>query len=103
LIQWLTNHVALLSHTSTEFKWTISGVSDGYEPTKKTKPVTGIYEFAGIRAANDFDGYTCWLAYKDLTITLLFHGKYDFDYKDEDTLKAFFKKIAVLIADRDNL
>lgn len=62
----------------------------------------GVYEFEGIRAANDFDGYTCWLAYKDLTITLLFHGKYDFDYKDKDTLKVFFKKIAVLIADKDN-
>ena len=71
--------------------------------TTKGNKCDGVYEFAGIRAANDFDGYTCWLAYKDLTITLLFHGKYDFDYKDEDTLKAFFKKIAVLIADRDNL
>ncbi len=62
--------------------------------------VDGVYEFDGIRAAHDFDGYTCWLSYKDLTISLLFHGKYDFDYQDEDTLKAFFKKISRLLADK---
>ncbi|MDX2319559.1 MAG: DUF3081 family protein [Moritella sp.] len=63
----------------------------------------GIYQFSGIRASYDFDGYTCWLGYQDLTITLLFHGAYHFDYKDEDTLKAFFKKVAGLLADKDNL
>ena len=31
----------------------------------------GAYEFRGIRAWHDFDGYTCWLAYNDLTITIL--------------------------------
>jgi hypothetical protein len=71
--------------------------------TTKGSKHDGVYELLGIRASHDFDGYTCWLAYKDLTITLLFHGKYDFDYQDEDTLKAFFKKISGLLADKDNL
>ena len=71
--------------------------------TTKGRKVDGVYELAGIRASYDFDGYTCWLVYKDLTITLLFHGNYDLDYQDEDTLKAFFKKIATLLADKDNL
>jgi hypothetical protein len=55
------------------------------------------YEFCGIRAWHDFDGYTCWLAYNDLTITLLFHGKFSVDYKNEDTLNAFYNKINSLI------
>ena len=25
------------------------------------------YEFVGIQAQCDFDGYTCWIAYKNLT------------------------------------
>ncbi|MGB5445974.1 MAG: DUF3081 family protein [Psychromonas sp.] len=68
--------------------------------TSKGEKVDGAYEFAGIRAAHDFDGYTCWLSYKDLTISLLFHGKYDFDYQDQETLKAFFNKISRLLADK---
>jgi len=57
----------------------------------------GSYELSGIRASHDFDGYTCWLAYKDLTVTLLFHGAVDFDYQEQDTLDLFFKKISNLL------
>jgi len=60
----------------------------------------GFYELAGIRASHDFDGYTCWLAYQDLTISLLFHGSYDFDYKDDKTLEMFFKKVTKLLAEK---
>jgi len=67
--------------------------------TTKGSKLDGAYEFSGIRASHDFDGYTCWLAYKDLTITLLFHGSYDFDYQQVDTLEIFFKKISNLLAD----
>ncbi|MEH6451432.1 MAG: DUF3081 domain-containing protein [Psychromonas sp.] len=69
--------------------------------TSKGTKVNGVYELVGIRASHDFDGYTCWLAYKDLTVSLLFHGKYHFDYKDEDTLKVFFNKISTMLADKD--
>lgn len=62
--------------------------------TEKGIKKDGGYEFLGIRAWQDFDGYTCWLSYKDLTVSLLFHGKYGFEYKDKDTLKAFFNKIS---------
>lgn len=71
--------------------------------TTKGRKFDGAYEFSGIRASHDFDGYTCWLAYKDLTITLLFHGSYDFDYQDEDTLKLFFKKVSALLSEKDHL
>ena len=56
------------------------------------------YELSGIRAQHDFDGYTCWLAYKDLTITLLFHGKFDVEFENKDTFDEFYKKANSLIA-----
>jgi hypothetical protein len=62
--------------------------------------VDGVYEYLDIRAWHDFDGYTCWIAYKDLTITLLFHGRFDIDYKYEDTLKQFYQKVSVLIVNK---
>jgi len=65
--------------------------------TTQGQKIEGGYEFSGIHAAHDVDGYTCWLTYKDLTVTLLFHGAYDFDYQDADTLALFFNKIAKLL------
>lgn len=57
----------------------------------------GAYEFRGIRAWHDFDGYTCWLAYNDLTITILFHGKFSVEYKEENTFEKFNKKVNSLM------
>tara|TARA_R110001583_G_scaffold67490_8_gene192969 strand:- start:14000 stop:14260 length:261 start_codon:yes stop_codon:yes gene_type:complete len=68
--------------------------------TTKGAKKDGAYELLGIRASQDFDGYTCWLTYKDLTVTLLFHGKYDLEYKEKETLKAFFNKISSLVTDK---
>lgn len=56
------------------------------------------YEFVGIRAQHDFDGYTCWLSYKDLTVTLLFHGKFEVEFDNKDTFDEFYKKANSLIA-----
>lgn len=67
--------------------------------TTKGNQHNGVYELSGIRASQDFDGYTCWLSYKDLTITLLFHGSHDFDYQDKETLALFFNKISRLLSD----
>ncbi|MFT5756845.1 MAG: hypothetical protein ACI9LM_001570 [Alteromonadaceae bacterium] len=58
----------------------------------------GSYEFLGIRAWHDFDGYTCWLAYNDLTVTLLFHGKFSVEYKHEETFTKFKRKVNSLMA-----
>jgi len=57
----------------------------------------GVYKFQHIRAWSDFDGYTCWLAFNDLTITLLFHGKLSIEYEKEETLSLFSKKMNTLI------
>ena len=51
-----------------------------------------VFELLGIKAWHDFDGYTCWLAYKDLTVTLLFHGKLSVECKHEETLSEFKQK-----------
>ena len=67
--------------------------------TTKGNKKDGVYALSGITASQDFDGYTCWLAYKDLTITLLFHGSYDFDYQKDNTLEIFFNKIENLLSD----
>jgi hypothetical protein len=67
--------------------------------TTKGNKKDGVYTLSGITASQDFDGYTCWLDYKDLTITLLFHGSYDFDYQKDNTLEIFFNKIENLLSD----
>ena len=71
--------------------------------TTKGCKVKDAYELSGISASYDFDGYTCWLAYKDLTVTLLFHGSHDFNYQQKETLEMFFKKISNLLAAQENL
>jgi len=71
--------------------------------TTKGNKLDSVYELSGIRASQDFDGYTCWLAYKDLTVTILFHGSHDFDYQEKETIDIFFKKISNLLADQENL
>ena len=61
--------------------------------TAKGTKQGSVYELEGIRASQDFDGYTCWLEYHDLTITLLFHNKYQFDYTNDQTVERFVKKV----------
>lgn len=61
--------------------------------TSKGAKKGSTYELEGIVASQDFDGYTCWLAYQDLTITLLFHNKYQFDYTNDETVDRFVKKV----------
>jgi len=60
--------------------------------------IESTYELSGIQAWSDFDGYTCWLSYKDLTITLLFHSKFDVDFEKKETFEEFYKKANSLIA-----
>ncbi|MDN3653545.1 DUF3081 domain-containing protein [Thalassotalea ponticola] len=51
------------------------------------------YHYLGVTAWQDFDGYTCFLNYNDVTMTLMFHGKYDIEFENADTLKQFVQKI----------
>ena len=60
--------------------------------------VDSCYEYQGVKAWHDFDGYTCFLSYKDLTLTLLFHGRYTVDFQQQETLSAFVSKVNKLLA-----
>mgnify|MGYP000433387189 CR=1 FL=1 len=64
--------------------------------SSKGKKEQGNWAFNGIRAWHDFDGYTCWLSYKDLTATLLFHGKLSVEYEHAETLAEFSAQCILL-------
>jgi hypothetical protein len=56
------------------------------------------YELDGVTAWHDLDGYTCYLGYKDLTLTLLFHGKVALEYEHKETRADFDNKIRAILA-----
>ena len=58
------------------------------------------YELDGLTAWHDYDGYTCYLRYKDLTLTLLFHGKFAIDYQDKKTVTEFYEKSKRILKSR---
>ena len=47
------------------------------------------FSLDGLKAWHDTDGYTCWLSFKDLTVTLLFHGKIALDFEKSETFDEF--------------
>ena len=47
------------------------------------------FSLDGLKAWHDTDGYTCWLSFKDLTVTLLFHGRIALDFKRSETFDEF--------------
>lgn len=66
----------------------------------KGDKVDSCYEYQGVKAWHDFDGYTCFLSYKDLTLTLLFHGRYTVDFQQQETLSDFVSKVNKLLASK---
>ncbi|REL34576.1 DUF3081 family protein [Thalassotalea euphylliae] len=59
----------------------------------------GKRHWQGLSAWADFDGYTCYLQFNQVVVTLLFHGKYDVSKPNEEAWQQFLKKIKSL-ADR---
>jgi hypothetical protein len=51
------------------------------------------YVLGELSAWHDFDGYTCFLGYKELTMSLYFHGKFAYDYENESTREEFITLI----------
>ncbi|RLV59020.1 DUF3081 family protein [Parashewanella curva] len=51
-----------------------------------------------MRAWYDFDGYTCYLQYNQLIMTLQFHGKYRLEYPNKEDLHQFEAKLAKICA-----
>tara|TARA_B110000467_G_C18298274_1_gene469553 strand:- start:1185 stop:1442 length:258 start_codon:yes stop_codon:yes gene_type:complete len=49
----------------------------------------GVFYSDELFAWHDIDGYACYIGYKDLTMTLYFHGQFSYDYQDKRTFKDF--------------
>lgn len=67
--------------------------------SKGSKNMDDLYEYVELSARHEQDGYTCYIIYKDLTLTMLFHGRYSFDFAKEETMTQFMKKINKLLID----
>ena len=47
--------------------------------------------FEEFSAWNEIDGYTCYLQFKNVTITLMFHSRFAYKYEQESELAEFQK------------
>jgi len=63
------------------------------EITSKGTRSEHYFEYQGFKAWSDFDGYTCFLQYNQVTMTLMFHGKYEIDSPGKEALAAFEQKL----------
>lgn len=48
-----------------------------------------VFYFGELSAWHDFDGYTCYLGYKDLTMRLAFHSQFAYDFEKKITMTEF--------------
>ncbi|WP_394201064.1 DUF3081 family protein [Shewanella waksmanii] len=62
----------------------------------------GVYHYQHLQAWHDFDGYTCYLSAYGVTLTLLFHGKYQLEYQKSDQLNDFLTVIGKLARNPSN-
>ncbi len=51
------------------------------------------YHYPDMEAWHDFDGYTCFLAFHGVTLTMFFHGHYQLDYPNQKAFSAFQDKV----------
>ncbi|WP_026971362.1 DUF3081 domain-containing protein [Aliagarivorans marinus] len=56
------------------------------------------YQLDGLSAWHDFDGYTCWLGYKDVTVTLMFHGSLKIEYDKPSSYNELVERCLALTA-----
>lgn len=55
---------------------------------------SGKYQLEGVSAWHDFDGYTCYLQFNQVTLSMFFHGKYQLEYATQAEFNAFELKIS---------
>ncbi|GAM71589.1 hypothetical protein JCM19241_1426 [Vibrio ishigakensis] len=58
------------------------------------------YQLGMINAWHDYDGYTCWIGYKDVTVTLMFHGALKIEYRDTSHYNEFIQQCLALTASK---
>lgn len=61
-------------------------ISNGEQTNEK-------YQYEGLFAWTDFDGYTCYLSDGKVTVSVFFHNKYDIEFETESDLSKFEKNI----------
>jgi len=54
------------------------------------------YQLGEMIAWHDYDGYTCWLGYKDVTVTLMFHGSLKIEYDSSTNYADFIERCLAL-------
>ena len=57
------------------------------------------YHYQGIIAWHDFEGYTCYLGYQGLTMTIYFHNKFSYDSPSNQIQNEFEALVNKLIYD----
>lgn len=67
----------------------------------KGKMYDNKYHLDGLTAWHDIDGYTCYLGYQELVMTLQFHGRFSYEYKDRLAYNEF-NALVIAIARRLN-
>ncbi|MGF1711803.1 DUF3081 domain-containing protein [Vibrio kagoshimensis] len=55
------------------------------------------YVLDEVYAWHDYDGYTCWLSYKDVTVTLMFHGTLKIEHGKPSNYSAFISHCLAMI------
>jgi len=61
-----------------------------------------VFYFGELSAWHDFDGYTCYIGYKDLTLTLTFHNQLAYKFESKSTMDEFNKLIEKTIMNLNN-
>ncbi|KAB0482174.1 DUF3081 family protein [Vibrio chagasii] len=56
------------------------------------------YQVGEMIAWHDYDGYTCWLSYKDVTVTLMFHGSLKIEYDNASNYSEFIDNCLGILA-----
>lgn len=65
----------------------------------KGEKIDGKYFLDGVCAWHDLDGYSCFIGYKDVTLSLYFHGRFSYDFKDDQSVKEFKNIMANILLD----
>lgn len=56
------------------------------------------YQLGEMFAWHDYDGYTCWLSYRDVTVTLMFHGSLKIEYDKASNYEDFINHCLTMLA-----
>lgn len=58
------------------------------------------YQLGEMYAWHDYDGYTCWLGFRDVTVTLMFHGSLKIEYTKASNYADFIGQCLALTASK---